>query len=173
MSKAKLKKELSTMSSDQLMDIIINAYDARKEFKEYFEFFLNPDVLSMMAQVEENVIKECRKSKHGYAKFKISHIKTLIKNFQGLNPGAEYVTRMMVVTIFQLMDMARCLYITDNQYDTISKFVKDTLKYADKNACYVKAVTELLEFCNSEAFNNRYIKSLVIAAIEDHQASIR
>ena len=43
MSKIKLKKELQNMSREQLLDIILNVYDARKEAREYFEFFLNPD----------------------------------------------------------------------------------------------------------------------------------
>ena len=43
MSKIQLKKELQTMEAPQLREMILEAYSARKEIKEYFEFFLNPD----------------------------------------------------------------------------------------------------------------------------------
>lgn len=173
MSKAKLKKELSDMSREQLIDIILNAYDARKEFKEYFEFFLNPDVGAMMSKVELEIMKECRKSKHSYAKFKITNIKNTIKNFQGLNPGVEHVSDMMLVTIFHLMDMCYALYVADKQYDTIAKFVADSLTYADKNGCFEPFVTRLIEFCKNRRFDDMYIKDMVIRAIHDHKAAIR
>ena len=41
MSKIKLKKELQNMSREQLLDIILKVYDALKEAREYFEFFLD------------------------------------------------------------------------------------------------------------------------------------
>ena len=43
MSKAKLKKYLQTLSKEQVIEVMIELYDARKEIKEYLEFYLAPD----------------------------------------------------------------------------------------------------------------------------------
>ena len=43
MSKAKLKKYLQTLSKEQVIEVMIELYDARKEVKEYLEFYLAPD----------------------------------------------------------------------------------------------------------------------------------
>ena len=43
MSKAKLKKYLQTLSKEQVIEVILELYDARKEAKDYLEFYLTPD----------------------------------------------------------------------------------------------------------------------------------
>ena len=44
MSKLRLTKEIKQLERHQLEQMILDAYAARKEIKEYFDFFLNPDV---------------------------------------------------------------------------------------------------------------------------------
>lgn len=163
-----------SMSREQLIDIILSAYDARKETKEYFEFFLNPDVTAMMSKCEDVIIKECNKSRRGgYAKFRISAIKRLLKDFQGLNPGVEYVLKMMLIAIHHMVWMTARLYISDKQYDSIIKYISDTLTYADRNSLYQPAVTTLLELANREQFQGRYIRHAIITTIEDHTATLK
>ena len=43
MSKAQLKKHLSALTKEQIIEVILELYDARKEAKEYLEFYLNPN----------------------------------------------------------------------------------------------------------------------------------
>ena len=43
MSKAKLKKHLLSLTKEQITDIVLELYDARKEAKEYLEFYLEPN----------------------------------------------------------------------------------------------------------------------------------
>ena len=57
MSKALLKKELEKMSASQLRHLILETYEARKEFKEYFEFFLNPDAGKLREKYENLFLK--------------------------------------------------------------------------------------------------------------------
>ena len=44
MSKLRLTKEIKQLERHQLEQMILDAYAARKGIKEYFDFFLNPDV---------------------------------------------------------------------------------------------------------------------------------
>ena len=43
MSKPKLKKALQALSAEELVTVVMELYDARKEAKEYLEYWLNPD----------------------------------------------------------------------------------------------------------------------------------
>ena len=43
MSKARLKKTLNSLSKEQIIEIVTEMYDARKEAKEYLEYWLEPD----------------------------------------------------------------------------------------------------------------------------------
>jgi len=42
MSKAKLKKELSSLTKEQLVEQILDLYDKNKAVKEFYDFYLNP-----------------------------------------------------------------------------------------------------------------------------------
>ena len=46
MGKAQLKKEIQTLSREQLEHLVLEAYEARKEIKQYFDFFIDPDAVS-------------------------------------------------------------------------------------------------------------------------------
>ncbi len=41
MSKTTLKKELQSLNADQLRELILETYSARKDFREYFELLLS------------------------------------------------------------------------------------------------------------------------------------
>lgn len=43
MSKAKLRRFLSAHTKEQVIDIMLELYDAKKEAKEYLEFYLSPN----------------------------------------------------------------------------------------------------------------------------------
>ena len=44
MSKAQLKKHLLKLTQEEVIDVILELYDARKEAKEYLDFYMNPNV---------------------------------------------------------------------------------------------------------------------------------
>ena len=43
MSKTSLKKELSGYTKEQLIEVVLDLYAARKDVKDYFDFFLDPN----------------------------------------------------------------------------------------------------------------------------------
>ena len=48
MSKTSLKKLLSELDRDQLAEMIVELYEARKEAREYLEYFVSPDENAML-----------------------------------------------------------------------------------------------------------------------------
>lgn len=55
MSKTKLKKYLQTLDREQLSQVILDMYDARKEAKEYLEFFMDPDIDATLEKEKKNL----------------------------------------------------------------------------------------------------------------------
>ena len=64
MSKTNLRKELMTFTSEQLVEVIMNAYGSSKEARDYFEFFLNPDPERLMEKKLAVLDKEMRSEEH-------------------------------------------------------------------------------------------------------------
>lgn len=65
MSKAQFKKELAGLEKEQLVEMMVDLYSRRKDFKEYFEFFLNPDVKKLTAKYHDLISKELARVKRG------------------------------------------------------------------------------------------------------------
>lgn len=53
MSKAKLKKHFKQLIKDQLIEVVMEMYDARKEAKNYLEYYLAGD--------SEGELEKCKK----------------------------------------------------------------------------------------------------------------
>lgn len=102
MSKAQLRKELLTFDANQLREIILNAYDSSPKAKEYFEFFLNPDVDALMQKRLEAIIKEVNRTKWGECKARISVIRREIKEFACFGVGVEKYA-MLVYFVFRVL----------------------------------------------------------------------
>ena len=47
MSKTSLKKTLNSLTRDQIMEVVLDLYEARKEAREYLEYFISPDERGM------------------------------------------------------------------------------------------------------------------------------
>lgn len=58
MSKAKLKKYLLSLTKEQIADIVLELYDARKEAKDYLEFYLAPDCNAELEKCKKAVQNE-------------------------------------------------------------------------------------------------------------------
>ena len=43
MSKIQLKKHLAALTKEEVIALVLNIYDVKKEAKEYLEFIVNPD----------------------------------------------------------------------------------------------------------------------------------
>ena len=62
MSKAKLKKYLQTLSKEQVIEVMLELYDARKEAKEYLEFYLTPNSNAELEKCKKVLTSSLKKS---------------------------------------------------------------------------------------------------------------
>ncbi|WP_291530228.1 DUF6155 family protein [Bacteroides sp. UBA939] len=98
MSKAQLKKQLSSLSKEQIIEVVLELYDARKEAKEYLEFFLNPNEDGKLEGYKK-VIRDEFFPKRGEPKTRFSVCRKAISDFKKLKPHPACLADLMLYYI--------------------------------------------------------------------------
>lgn len=143
MSKAQLKKELANMDAVQLRELILDLYSAKKEAKEYFEFFLEPDVNKLTEKVGLQIDKELNRTKRGMLCARFSVIFALLKDYQAHGVDAQHVYKLMLGVLRKAVTFER-LYYTKNSFENGTlKLFSHTLEYADKQQMFDVALQDL------------------------------
>lgn len=101
MSKGKLKKHLLTMTKEQMVDVVLELYDASKEAKDWLEFYLEPDC--------DAQLDKCKRALHnffykrnGYPKYpKFRECNKLITAFRKLVAEPEPVAELLLYYVEQ------------------------------------------------------------------------
>jgi hypothetical protein len=132
MSKAKLRKVLETFDQEQLVEIILQAYDARKEFKEYFEFFANPDVNSLTEKFYALVDKEFRRTKWGYSKARVTKLREYVCEYMSVQPGYEDVIGFYFYILRNMVVMFTFYYNNETQRNATVRMLKESAEYAQR-----------------------------------------
>lgn len=97
MSKIQLKKELSALSHAQLVDLILDAYSARKDVKAYFDYFLDPDEHRLLEKYQKEAARELSRTRRGgFSKARISVLKRLIGEFESFQPSLSARVDLML-----------------------------------------------------------------------------
>ena len=58
MSKATVKKILMSMPKEEIIGMVMEMYDARKEAKDYLEFYTNPDEDAKLEEYKKIITEE-------------------------------------------------------------------------------------------------------------------
>lgn len=163
MSKASLRKELAKMDEYQLRQIVLDAYDARKEIKEYFEFFLNPDIRKLNEKYVKELAKELNRTKWGASKARATKIKGAIKNYIGLNPGLDAVVDMLFTTIDMLGQAERYVNFNEAQMKIAPTVLQQILQIANDNLMFDSIVPRVEQLLKSTDFSSYFRRSLASA----------
>ncbi len=152
MSRTALKKELARMSHEQLEQIIIDAYEASKETKSYFDFFLNPDVEKLHARMIDIVCRELRRQKWGYCKARVTVLKKAVRDFAGYRPGPQEVIGFMADVLEQIGVADRFLHLSGPQERFAAFLAAEILTYGNENLCADTALERLNRIINAPEF---------------------
>lgn len=172
MSKLALKKELEHLSSTQLIQIILDLYDARKEAKEYLEFFLNPDIYKAMDSRLEIVKKEMRRTKWGRSRGRVTIIKKAVADILSLKPGPLPSMRMLLSTISTIGITARFYELTDAQEKLAGDLAGQIIEIADENEMMSDALAMLHGITEDDQQYTRRFRTIVTEGLEKKVASI-
>ena len=131
MSKAKLKKYLQTLTKEQVIEVMLELYDARKEAKDYLEFYLAPDCDAELEKCKKAIQHEFFPTRGFSEKPSFAKCRKVISDFQKLKPDPTCVADLMLFYIEQgceytmtFGDMWEQYYTTlENNFDKAMKFI--------------------------------------------------
>lgn len=143
MSKSALRKELALLTREQLIEVIIDAYEARKEVKEYFDFFINPDVDKLITKFREDLKREFRRTKWGLSKARISKIKANLKIIAGYKLDPKVNIDIMIDTLTIALVTERYYRIPESIERFMSTLTTEILNYSDRTLTIDYALMKL------------------------------
>ncbi len=144
MSKTQLKKELQTLDKEGLIQVIMDLYSARKEARDYLEFFINPDINARMENAKVAINKELSRGKRE-SRARISHIRKVIKDMTSLQADAEYVAELMVYTIEAAYRTSKGTRYRSTLINGLERLMNDTVLYLDRHELLQKYLPRLEE----------------------------
>lgn len=158
MSKTQLKKEIQSLPREQLELMIIDAYEARKEIRQYFDYFLNPDVEKLTSRYKLEVSKEFSRSKRGYSKARITNIRRMYKELQGFHPGYDKEIEFLFHTLVTALACERMMNLNDTLIRGIAMLMQQMVELADRNLVADRLLGHLTALLDDEKAGTRYFR---------------
>lgn len=91
MSRPKVKKFLQSLTEEQLVEVLLDLYDARKDAKEYLEFYINPDTESAHEKARKSVLQNYFNNKgKTIKKLDIRSGREIVDNFISLGVDSDH-----------------------------------------------------------------------------------
>ena len=134
MSKTSLKKLLSELDRDQLAEMIVELYEARKEAREYLEYFVSPDENAMLEKYKSVIQKEFFPAK-SRPRARTSVCKKAVKEFTTLHPSPRNVAELKLHLLECLIGYAVSMrsWIKQSVENLMMSAFDDTLHYLYAN----------------------------------------
>lgn len=151
MSKTILKKELKQLDKEQLEQLILDLYSARKEAKAYLDFFAEPDIDKLTEKYMLVIEKEMTRGKYSKSTARISRVRTHIRDYASYGIPVESVLEMMVNTLKLGLKVEQQKYTSKAFVSGINRLASDILSYGDKHLMFDTAFRLL-----SEALSGQY-----------------
>ena len=171
MSKIALKKELLTLDRDQLVAVILDAYTARKEFKEYFEYFLNPDPEKLLDKFKTITAKELDRTKRGsYSRARISFLRKQIKTFDSFQPEAEWSLRLRLFIVAYAMVCEMRQYFPPTLSEGIASIMTATIDFADASQLFASTLAEIEKMLDNPDAGTEHFRNFLKTRLMDHIA---
>ena len=160
MSKIQLKKELKNFDREQLIQLILDVYSARKDAKAYFDFFVNPDVEILTEKYKKALFKEMNRGKYRDSKARISKIKQLLKEFASYGIDIEYQIQLALYVIDLSLEVERRLYYSKILYNGMQAILQDVLTMADKAAVFEETIAQINKILSGNKGTRHYVNFL-------------
>lgn len=167
MSKIQLRKALDSFTRDQLLELVLESYEASKEVKTYFDYFINPDVNKLYTRYVEALNRELRRGKRTKSKTRTSVVKRLLKEFASFHPGFDKEIALRVSTIKEAVVNDGFLHFSEAQRKAFAQICIDTLKLADRNLCLENVLTDLLPYFYCKECGTKAFRECLLAAVEE------
>lgn len=134
MSKSQVKKLLTGMSKEEVIDVMMELYDARKEARVYFDYYVNPNESSELEKFKKIVLKEFDDDISRDPQCRFSVCRKALSDFKKLSPSADTLAEAMVFYIERVYEFSFCAGdLWEQYYDSAISNFRSTLKFLLKN----------------------------------------
>lgn len=174
MSKTKLKAAISELNDNQLKELILELYDARKEAKEYLDFFAEPNIEALTTKYKNTLAKECGRISRGRSKPRMSKVKKAIKDFASFNPGDDYVAEIMVTAIELLCHAGSETWMPEQIQKSVAKQLETVVGYLlthDSQEAMLPRIERSINDMKSSVFYRNQFKRLMKETLEESLAA--
>lgn len=96
MSKFSLKKHLQSLTKEQIVEVVLDAYNNSKAVQEYFDFYLQPNEKEKIKKYKAIIEKEFDIRNPMKSGLKYSVAKKAISEFASLKPSPEALADVML-----------------------------------------------------------------------------
>lgn len=119
------------MEKDEIIKMVLEMYSARKEAKEYLDFYAEPDEVSKLEEYKHIIQEEFYPSKRrSEPKTRFSVCRKAISDFKKLHPSSDMLAELMV---FYIETTCRFTYeygdMCEQYYDSVEGNFKRTLDF--------------------------------------------
>ena len=155
MSKAKLKKYLSALPKEQVIDIILQLYESSKEANTWFEFYLEPNSKAELEKYKKAILSQFYR-RNGAPKYpSFRECNKLITTFQKLIPDPNAIADLMLYYVEQGCSLTAMFGDYDEPFYTAleNNFYK-AVKFISSNGLMsdfssrMKKMIKSVEFCS-------------------------
>ena len=134
MSKAQLKKHLNTLDKPQIIELVLELYDARKEARDYLDYYVNPNESGELEKFKKIVLKEFDDDISRDPQCRFSVCRKSLSDFKKLSPSADTLAEAMVFYVERVYEFS--FYAGDlweQYYDSAISNFRSTLKFLIKS----------------------------------------
>lgn len=134
MSKSQVKKLLSGMSKEEVINVVLELYDARKEARNYLDYFANPNENSELEKFKKIVLKEFGDDGIHFPQCRFSVCRKALSDFKKLSPSEDTLAEAMVFYIERIYEFSfGAGDLWEQYYDSAISNFRSMLKFLVKN----------------------------------------
>ena len=134
MSKSQLKRLLTGMSKEEVVDVVMELYDARKEAREYLDYFANPNEIKELEKFKKIVLKEFDDSISHNPQCRFSVCRKALSDFKKLAPSTDTLAEAMVYYVERVCEFSfNAGDLWEQYYDSAASNFRSMLRFLVRN----------------------------------------
>ena len=134
MTKTQLKSILKGMEKDDIIKLLLDVYDAKKEAREYLDYRMAPNEKGKLKEYKEIIEEEFFPFGRYDPKIRLSVCRKAISDFKKLNPSVRSIADLMVFYMETACEAANVYGdLWEEFYDSVEGNFEKTLKFLVKN----------------------------------------
>lgn len=151
MSKSQVKKLLAGMSKEEVINTVMELYDARKEARDYLDYYVNPNESNELEKFKKIVLKEFDDDISRDPQCRFSVCRKALSDFKKLAPSTETLAEAMVYYVERVCEFS--FYAGDlweQYYDSAVSNFRSMLKFLAKNnmlEAMMPRVVQIMAWC--------------------------